>query len=73
MAFLEETESLTSKFVDTTYAVDYEERIPTVSGKNLGILTDLAKNPIEQLGIDINFNGAGTEYISHIESGETIT
>jgi hypothetical protein len=49
MAFLEESESVTSGIIHSTHAIDYTDRIPSVSGKKLGILTNNEKTPLEQL------------------------
>jgi prepilin-type N-terminal cleavage/methylation domain-containing protein len=68
MAFLEESENITSWIVNTTHAIDYTDRIPTVSWKKLGILTNNAKVPVEQLGSDLNISSWLVWYVSHLSS-----
>jgi prepilin-type N-terminal cleavage/methylation domain-containing protein len=74
MAFLEESENITSWIVNTTHAIDYTDRIPTVSGKKLWILTNNEKIPIEQLGSDLDLALSDTtDYIAYLTSESTIT
>ena len=73
MAFLEESENLTSWIINSTHAIDYTDRIPTVSGKKLGILTNNEKVPLEQLwsNLDLALDNT-TDYIAYIDSDLTI-
>jgi prepilin-type N-terminal cleavage/methylation domain-containing protein len=72
MAFLEESENLTSWIINSTHAIDYTDRIPTVSGKKLGILTNDAKVPIEQLGSNVDVGTTTEDYKAYLTSEDVI-
>jgi prepilin-type N-terminal cleavage/methylation domain-containing protein len=72
LAFLEESESITSWIISSTHAVDYTDRIPTVAGKKLGILTDNTNTPLEQLGSDLDLVTVVDNYKAFITSDEVV-
>jgi hypothetical protein len=51
MAFLEEETNITTQLnlANSVQAVDYSDRIPTIYGKKLGILTNDQNTPIQEI------------------------
>ena len=53
-------------------AVNLQDRIPTVSGKKLWILTDLENNPIQEAWTALNITPTTTWYISRLSNENTL-
>jgi len=49
LAFLEEEQNTTTNFTNSSYALDYSNRIVNVYGDKLGILTDENNTPIQEV------------------------
>lgn len=78
MAWLEESDQTSASLFPWAHAANYEDRIPTVYGNTLGVITDSTNLPIQEVsGVDtageIIFNGTGTEYTAHFSSRENVT
>ncbi len=90
MWFLEESADLTTSknqkssplsrgtegdiFVNKTYAVNLQDRIPTVSWKKLGILTDDKNTPIQELGWDVDLSAAASAtHIARLTNDDSVT
>ncbi len=63
--------------VNRVYANTYLERIPTVLGKKLWILTDTDNTPIQEIGAVVSdgfldLSATSTDYILHVSSDESI-
>ena len=59
--------------VQETQAVSYDNRIPTVYGRKLWILTDDQNTPVEQAWADLDITAATTWYIAHMTDTETLS
>jgi prepilin-type N-terminal cleavage/methylation domain-containing protein len=52
---------------------NYQNRIPTVTGKKLWILTDLENNPVQEAGTDIDITSSSTEaYKSYLTNDDIL-
>jgi hypothetical protein len=76
MAFLEEEANITTQLniSDSVQAVDYSNRIPTVYGKRLWILTNIDNVPIQEVittELDILVDDV-TTYVAHLNDDEKI-
>ncbi len=70
MWFLEESADLTTNLnvTNSANAVNLQDRIPTVTGKKLGILTDKDNTPIQEFVANVDITSLNTtEYIAHID------
>ena len=59
--------------IEQTQAVTYDNRIPTVYGRKLWILTNDQNTPIEQAWADLDITAATTWYIAHMTDTETLS
>jgi hypothetical protein len=64
--------------ITSALAVDYTDRITTTYGKKLGILTNTANTPIQEISTVtavgfVNFDGTGTEYVAHLDDTTSVT
>ena len=76
MAFLEEEENITAhhRLITTTNAIDYSDRITTVYGKKLWILTDTSNTPIQDtITGTFDITSATTWYIAHMTDTVTLS
>ena len=80
MAFLEEDEAnLTSWLLKNTLAVNYSNRVPTVTWRKLWILTDINNTPIQEIPsvvdnwlLNIDVTEDTSQYVAHINDSKTI-
>ncbi len=85
MWFLEESADLTTQsslplkkglpewggIISKTHAVNLQDRIPTVSGRKLWILTDITNIPVQDAWVDVDITDTSTdEYIAHFSWDE---
>ena len=71
--FLEEDQNLSNNIMlNNTYAIDYTNRIPTVYGRKLGVLTNTENQPIEQLWDNIDIISTTIWFKAHISENEIL-